>query len=124
MKFLLNMNMSRELGRRLAAEGHGYRHVRDIGMARAIGGDIVTEARINHEVLLTHDLDYGHILAFSGQSTPSVIIFRLRNIDPANLSAQLIKAWPRVEGALTEGAIVILEDAAVRIRKLPIKGRD
>jgi predicted nuclease of predicted toxin-antitoxin system len=35
MKFLLNMNMPRELGRRLAAKGHDWRHVRDIAMARA-----------------------------------------------------------------------------------------
>ena len=35
MRFLLNMNVPRGLGRRLAARGHECRHVGDIGMARA-----------------------------------------------------------------------------------------
>lgn len=35
MRFLLNMNIPRQLGRRLAAQGHECRHVGDIGMAQA-----------------------------------------------------------------------------------------
>jgi len=34
MKFLLNMNVPRKLGRRLTSEGHECRHVGDIGMAQ------------------------------------------------------------------------------------------
>jgi predicted nuclease of predicted toxin-antitoxin system len=45
MKFLLNMNMPRELGRRLAAKGHDWRHVRDIAMAHASDVTILEEAR-------------------------------------------------------------------------------
>ncbi len=35
MKFLLNMNLPRALGRMLAPAGHEWRHAGDIGMARA-----------------------------------------------------------------------------------------
>ncbi len=35
MKFLLNMNVPRELGERLGAAGHAYRHAGDIGLAQA-----------------------------------------------------------------------------------------
>ena len=42
MKFLLNMNLPRELGRKLAALGHEWRHVADIGMTRAADADILT----------------------------------------------------------------------------------
>lgn len=35
MKFLLNMNVPRELGKRLTVEGHECRHLGDIGMACA-----------------------------------------------------------------------------------------
>jgi predicted nuclease of predicted toxin-antitoxin system len=45
MKFLLNMNVPRDLGTRLAAQGHECRHVGDIGMAQASDVAIMEEAR-------------------------------------------------------------------------------
>jgi len=116
----LNLNVPRELGKRLGAEGHEWRHVGDIGMAQASDVELVEEARRNREVIVTHDLDYGHLLAFSGQPTPSVTILRLRNVHPDNLFDRISRAWPEIEGPLSEGAIVVLEDAAHRIRRLPL----
>jgi len=120
MKFLLNMNVPRELGSQLKTEGHEYRHVGNIGMDRASDAAIMEEARRNKEIIVTHDLDYGHLLAFSGEPTPSVIIFRLRNTHPKNLFVQIIGGWPEMEKPLLEGPIVVLEDTALRIRRLPI----
>lgn len=121
MRFLLNMNVPRSLMYRLTSEGHQCRHVGDIGMDRAEDMAIVREAKVRGEVIVTHDLDYGHLLAFSGEKVPSVIIFRLRNTHPNNLSKRLLEVWPEIEGALTEGAIVVIEDAVFRIRGLPIE---
>lgn len=120
MRFLLNMNVPRELGKRLIAEGHECRHVGDIGLAQASDVAIMEEARAKKEVIVTHDLDYGHLLAFSGESMPSVIVFRLRNTHPGNLFARIMSAWPEIEKPLLTGAIVVLEDAALRIRRSPI----
>jgi predicted nuclease of predicted toxin-antitoxin system len=120
MRFLLNMNVPRELGRRLIAEGHECRHAGDIGMARATDVGVMEEAKGNDEIIVTHDLDYGDLLAFSGELAPSVIIFRLRNIHPDNLFARITHTWPEIEELLAEGAIVVLEDATFRIRKLPV----
>jgi predicted nuclease of predicted toxin-antitoxin system len=93
-------------------------------MSRASDVVILGEARNNQEVMLTHDLDYGHLLAFSGESTPSVIIFRLRNTHPHNLFVRISNSWTEIERPLSEGAIVIVEDAALRIRKLPVLRED
>ena len=120
MRFLLNMNVPRELGRLFAAKSYACRHVGDIGMARASDIAIIEEARVSKEVIVTHDLDYGRLLAFSGEPAPSVIIFRLRNTHPDNLFARMMSVWPEIETPLTEGAIVILEEATLRIRILPI----
>jgi predicted nuclease of predicted toxin-antitoxin system len=120
MKFLLNVNLPRDLGRRLAATGHQCRHAADIGLAHAIDETIVSEARRCQETILTHDLDYGRILAFSAQRAPSVLIFRLRDPNPELIFRRLVDSWPNIEEPLGSGAIVSLEDAAVRIRKLPI----
>jgi len=120
MRFLLNMNVPREVGRRLAAEGHDCLHVGDIGMAQATDLAITEKARLGGEVILTHDLDYGHLLAFSGESVPSVVIFRLRDVHPDNLLTRLMDTWHEIERPLLEGAIIVMEDAALRIRRLPI----
>ena len=120
MRFLLNLNVPRGLGKRLSAEGHDCRHAGDIGMARASDVEMVQEARRNQEVIVTHDLDYGHLLAFSGELAPSVIILRVRNVRPESLLTSITRAWPEIEGPLSEGAIVVLEDAAHRIRRLPL----
>jgi predicted nuclease of predicted toxin-antitoxin system len=121
MRFLLNMNLPRALGRRLAEAGHDWRHVGDIGLAQATDAEIMAEAERNREVIITHDLDYGHLLAFSGDTAPSVVIYRLRNTHPETLFTRLMAVWPEVEKPLREGAIVILEDAALRVRPLPIR---
>ena len=89
MKFLLNMNMPRSLGKGLEGEGHICRHAGDIGLSQALDADIMGEAEKHQEVILTHDLDYGHLLAFSGDTAPSVIIFRLRICQPSKLLDRL-----------------------------------
>lgn len=120
MKFLLNMNLPPELGRKLATDGHQWRHVANLGMARASDVHILAAAKEQGECVLTHDLDYGQILAFSGDSAPSVVIFRLRRVHAELMQERLVEAWPKIEDSLRPGAIVILEEAAVRIRRLPI----
>jgi predicted nuclease of predicted toxin-antitoxin system len=119
VKFLLNMNVPRELARRLNARGHLCRHVGDIGMGESSDVAVVEEAAQNREVIVTHDLDYGRLLSFSAEPCSSVIIFRLRNTHPHNLLARFIDTWTQIERPLLDGAIVVVEDAAVRIRASP-----
>ncbi len=120
MKFLLNMNTPRALGVKLIAQAHACRHVGDIGMARASDTEIVQVAKANAETVITHDLDYGNLLAFSGEASPSVIIFRMRNNHPNNLYTRMMLVWREIAQPLEQGAIVVLEDATLRIRRLPI----
>lgn len=120
MKFLLNMNVPPRLGTRLTENGHICRHVKNVGMARAKDIEIIEEAKAQQEIILTHDLDYRTLLAFSGETKPSVVIFRLQNTKPEYLFSRLMTIWTDIEEALQEGAIVVLEDFAFRIRKLPI----
>jgi len=89
-------------------------------MAQASDVAIMEEARKQGEVMVTHDLDYSHLLAFSGAAAPSVIVFPVRNTDPENLFFRVMGDWSEFEEALSEGAVVVLEDAALRIRRLPL----
>ena len=88
-------------------------------LAQSSDVNIMEEARANRETIVTHDLDYGHLLAFSGEAAPSVIIFHLRNTHPDNLFARIVSTWSEIEKPLVEGAVVALEDATLRIRRLP-----
>ncbi|MBN1102349.1 MAG: DUF5615 family PIN-like protein [Deltaproteobacteria bacterium] len=120
MDFLLNMNVPRGLAKRLSAIGHRGRHAGDLGLHQATDTEIVALAKSTGEVIITHDLDYGTLLAFSGEASPSVIIFRLRNTIIEHLFTQIRGAWPDIETPLKTGAIVLIEEAVVRIRRLPI----
>ena len=121
MNFLLNMNIHREMAAPLEKRGHVCRHVGDIGMSRAKDVEIVAEAKKTGEVIMTHDLDYGHLLAFSGESAPSVIILRLRDLRTDEIMSRLDAVWKDIESPLLEGAIVSLSDKSLRIRTLPIE---
>jgi predicted nuclease of predicted toxin-antitoxin system len=118
MKFLINMNLPRKLAERLITQGHSCRHVGDIGLAEAEDAEIVAVARNNADVILTHDLDYGNLLLFSGEQSPSAIIFRMRDVSVSSLERSIVDAWPQIESALIEGAVVVLSDATIRIRRL------
>jgi predicted nuclease of predicted toxin-antitoxin system len=124
VQFLLNMNLPRELGRRLTGSGHACRYAGDVGLSRSADMVLVQEARDRAEVILTHDLDYGNLLAFSGAAGPSVVIFRVSNTSPSRLLSRLTAVLPVVEEALQEGAIVVVEDASVRVRRLPLEHPD
>lgn len=114
------MNISRTLGDLLRIKGHVVRHVADIGMFRATDWEIVQEAKQKQEVIITHDLDYGHLLALSGERSPSVVIFRLRDMSIQNQLNCFVRVQKDIETPLSEGSILIIEDACVRIRSLPI----
>ncbi len=120
MKFLLNMNIPRIFGEKLTQLGFECTHIGDRNMAKSPDYEIVEIARNKKEVIITNDLDYGHLLAISGMSSPSVIIFRLRNNHTENMFECFTRAWSSIEGALENGAIIILDDHVMRIRKLPI----
>ncbi len=121
MNFLLNMNVHRDMTALFQRRGHVCRHVGDIGMSRAKDVEIVSEAKRTGETIVTHDLDYGHLLAFSGESAPSVIILRLRDLRTNEIMSRLDAVWREIEPALAEGAVVSISDKSLRIRNLPIE---
>lgn len=90
------------------------RDVANLGMSRASDAAILAQAKSRGECVITHALDYGQLLAFSGDSAPSVLIFRLRRADAGLLYERMTAAWHEIEGALASGAVVIVEEAATK----------
>ena|ERR1035437_4686268 len=92
-----------------------------LGAPNAPDTEIMNFALDRGLVVLTHDLDFGRLLAFSKAKQPSVIQFRAQDIRPSSLGAQLELALTTHEGILKEGALITVEVERVRSRILPLQ---
>lgn len=123
MKFLLDVNIAPRLGDLLASQGHTYRHIALLGKGSVSDAAIVDIAREHDEIIITHDLDFGGLLAFSGANFPSVITLRVHRITTESIFEILVNNWYAIEQPLRNGALVLVEQEHIRIRLLPIVRR-
>ena len=121
MKFLFDVGISPRLGKLLMADGHSYRYLPDFYSNKSSDTEIIKIAIENEEVIITHDLDFGFLLAFLGQNRPSVILFRIHHIEPHLFHKLISDYWNTIEEPLLTGSLVIIEKNSIRIRRLPFK---
>ncbi len=76
MKFLLDENISPALAGLLKSIGYEARHVIEVGYNSTPDFKIAAFAVTTGEIIVTHDTDFGTILALTGQNRPSVILIR------------------------------------------------
>ncbi len=120
MRFLADMGISPAILVELRAKGHDASHLRDEGLERLPDSAIIEKARSEERILLTCDLDFGYLMAVSGESLPTVILFRLSDMRPPNVLAHLHRTIDQEEDQLAAGAIVAVTDRRIRVRRLPI----
>ena len=89
MKFLADMGISPKTISSLQSLGQDAVHLHNEGLDRLPDSAILQKARDEQRVLLTHDLDFGELIAASEASMPSVVIFRLRNMRPKQVNHYL-----------------------------------
>lgn len=122
MRFLADMGVSMRVVEWLRAEGHDAAHLREGGLQRLPNGDIFEKADAEKRILLTFDLDFGEILALSGDHRVSVVLFRLRDARGIRQVERLRRVLMESSGALMTGAVVVVEDGRHRVRKLCAEG--
>ena len=120
MKLLVDMNLSPRWTTMLQAAGFEARHWSATGAPTASDEEVLSWAAENGFILLTHDLDFGTILAFSGAITPSVIQIRSDDLRPEDLLSRITATIRQLEQTLTDGALVTIEPARDRVRILPL----
>jgi predicted nuclease of predicted toxin-antitoxin system len=123
VRFLIDNNPSPLLAENLKAAGHDAVHVRDLGLDAATALVVLDQARSQDRVLVSADTDFGALLARSGATSPSVLLIRRLVGRRAAEQAALIQAnLPPVAEDLAAGAIVVLGDDWLRVRRLPLPG--
>jgi len=121
MRFLLDNNLSPKLADFLRAAGHDVVHVRDIGLGSAPDTVVIDEARTQGRVLISAHTDFGTLLARTHATTPSFLLIRRASGRRASEQAAIIlNNLDVVQADLDAGAIVVLGEATLRIRRLPI----
>lgn len=114
------MGVAQRVVEKLRAGGHDAVHLREQGLHRHADEQVLAQAEAERRILLTFDLDFGELLALSGGQAPSVVLFRLRNTRADRVWERLRQALESAEEELAQGAIVVVDDRTIRIRRLPI----
>jgi predicted nuclease of predicted toxin-antitoxin system len=121
MKILVDMNLAPTLVQALQKEGFEAVHWSSVGDPRATDSAILEWADANGFVVLTHDLDFGAILAATGGRGPSVVQVRTQAIMPDRLVPVLVSLLHQHQAAIEAGAIVVAEESRARVRILPME---
>jgi predicted nuclease of predicted toxin-antitoxin system len=122
MKLLVDMNLSPTWVAVLTEAGWETVHWSGIGNPRAADAEIMAWARQNGHVVFTHDLDFGTLLALTQAEGPSVIQVRTQDVTPGAIGKLVVNALRQFQTELGQGALIVLDEANVRARVLPLKG--
>ena len=120
MKLLVDMNLAPRWVKTLADAGIEAAHWSSLGAADASDAAIMAFARDNGYVVLTHDLDFGAILATQG-AKPSVVQIRSGDVSPEVVGGPLINAVKQMTAHLDEGALLTVDPTRARLRLLPLR---
>ena len=120
MKLLIDMNLSPRWSTVLAAVGFEAAHWSALGAANAPDTEIMAYAAANGYVVLTHDLDFGAILAATHGEKPSVVQIRAEDVSPDVIGTQVVAALRQMTAELDQGALLTVEPNRTRVRVLPL----
>src|SRR5690242_6756494 len=121
MKLLVDMNLSPGWVAWLANAGWQANHWSEVGKVNASDSEILAYAAACDYVVLTHDLDFGAILAITHGEKPSVVQIRSVDISPQTIATQTIAALRHVQAELEAGALLTVEPERTRLRILPLR---
>jgi predicted nuclease of predicted toxin-antitoxin system len=119
MRFLLDINLPPAMAEWLRPEGHDAAHIREIGLGSLPDHEIFARAADEARIVVTLDLDVGKIAGLAGATGATVVLLRLRMARQDYLRQRLHAAIAEAAETLESGAAVVVEDARIRIRRMP-----
>jgi len=120
IRILIDMNLSPDWVDCFAKQGWQSVHWSSIGDPKASDREIMDWAMTNRHIVFTHDLDFGTMLALTHDKGPSVIQVRGQDVLPEHMSQLVISALQQHEADLETGVLVVIDEARMRARLLPI----
>ncbi len=121
MKLLIDMNLSPTWVDVLATGGIDAIHWSKIGTNTASDREIMAWAKTSGYIVLTHDLDFGAILAATEAEYPSVIQLRFQDIAPERSKHLVLNVIARFRDELETGVLISVDENRARIRLLPLR---
>ena len=121
MKLLVDMNLSPSWIGRLAQHGFDAVHWSTIGAPTAGDDEILTWARVNRFVLITHDLDFSAILAATSELAPSVVQLRMQDLLSERALEAIVTAINAHAKDIELGALISIDESSARVRILPLR---
>lgn len=115
------MNLSPRWLSKLAEAGLDATHWSRVGEGMATDASIMDYARCHDMVVLTHDLDFGAILAATGGGKPSVVQIGGDDVNPMSIGTQVVDAIAKMQGELEAGALLTVSPGRNRLSVLPLK---
>lgn len=115
------MNLSPRWVDTLSDAGIPAEHWSSVGAADAPDAVLMDYARCNGHVVLTHDLDFGAILAATHGEKPSVVQIRAVDVSPDAIGDQVLAALQQMAGELEDGALLTVDARRTRLRVLPLR---
>ena len=113
------MNLSPQWVLLLQEAGWEAVHWSSVGAANAPDQELFKYALSNGYVILTHDLDFGAILATTRANGPSVVQVRCQDVTPSHLSPLLLSVLIQFQKYAEEGALITVDENRTRARVLP-----
>jgi predicted nuclease of predicted toxin-antitoxin system len=123
MKLIVDMNLSPRWIGLLTDAGIEAAHWSTLGAKNAPDSEIMAYAKVTDSVVLTHDLDFGAMLAATHGEKPSVVQIRAEDVSPDVIGAQVITALRQMASELEEGALLTIDPNRTRLRVLPLQPR-
>ena len=120
MRFLADMGLAHSTVAFLRACGHDAIHLRDEGLQWLSDDKIIEKALSEGRIILTHDLDFGRIVALSRGRLPSVVTFRLADMRPVQVNRYLDEVVGHFAEQLEGGALASVSEHGIRVRSLPV----
>ena len=120
MRFLIDNALSPSIAKGLVEAGYCAIHVRELGLEASKDKIIMEKAFVDNMIIVSADTDFGTLLALNDSTKPSFILFRRTNKKPSALLKLLLSLIETIKNDLEMGAVVVIEDKRVRVRKLPV----